>query len=358
MSRRWLFIVIGLVVFLFLLGRKKKLGMFFARPGRRQEQEKSENPLLATDRSLVTIAGGETESALRKALELMGGLENLGVRGKTVLVKPNVVSGKPQPSTTNPAVVGAVVSLLYEAGAAQVYVGDMSALITLATSSTLRHMERTGIKAAAEGAGAKVIGFEDHGWVEVPLPGARYLDRALVTEWLFKVDLVINLPVIKTHRSASYSICLKNFIGCTHLRQRPYLIDARHWEEVVAEFNLAFQPTLHIVDGTVAMVEGGPWEGTASRTGVIIASGDPVAADIVGLGIIRAAGRWEMVTGKDVWEQKQIRHALALGLGRERERIDLVAAAGDDGFRDLVRRVREETGLHEAGALPPSPADS
>jgi uncharacterized protein (DUF362 family) len=32
---------------------------------------------------------------------------------------------------------------------------------------------------------------------------------------------VINLPVIKTHRSASYSAWLKNFIGYTHFRQRP-----------------------------------------------------------------------------------------------------------------------------------------
>jgi len=357
MSRRWLFIVIGLAAFLFLLGRKNKLGMFFTRPRRKEEPGKSENPFLAGDRSRVAIAGGNVESALRTALELIGGLERLGVGGKTVLVKPNVVSGKPHPSTTNPAVVGAVVALLYEAGAEQVFVGDMSALVTLATSSTLRHMEQNGIKAAAEGAGAQVIGFEDHGWVEVPLPAARYLERALVTEWLFKVDLVVNLPVIKTHRSASYSICLKNFIGCTHLRQRPYLIDADHWEELVAEFNLAFQPALHIVDGTVAMVEGGPWEGTASPTGVIIASGDPVAADIVGLGIIQAAGRWDMVTGKDVWEQKQIRHALALGLGRDKERIDLVAAGGDEVFREMVRRVREETGLQEAGAMPLAPVE-
>lgn len=345
MTRRWLIILIAFAAFLFILGRRKSLGMFFARPERREMPQGFPNPFTAEGRSLVGMAAGETEAAVRKALDLIGGLNKLDVRGKTILVKPNVVSGKPPPVTTNPEVVEAVVKLLYDAGAGKVYVGDMSALVTLATSSTLRHMEKNGIRAAAERGGAEVVGFEEHGWVEVPLAEASYLDKALVTEWLFKVDLVVNLPVIKTHRSASYSICLKNFIGCTHLRQRPYLLDASHWEELVAEFNLAFRPALHIVDGTVAMVEGGPWEGAPSPTGLIIASGDPVAADIVGLGIIRSHERWEMVTGKEVWQQTQIRHALALGLGRGRGLITLRTDGEGERFTELAARVREQTGL-------------
>ena len=63
-----------------------------------------------------------------------------------------------------------------------------------------------------------------------------------------RAERVINLPVLKTHRSASYTICLKNFIGCTHLRQRPYLVDPSHWEEIIAEFNLAFIPRTFTVE--------------------------------------------------------------------------------------------------------------
>ena len=66
----------------------------------------------------------------------------------------------------------------------------------------------------------------------------------------------------------------------------------------MAEFNLAYRPDLNIVDATVAMIEGGPWKGTPARNGIIIASGDRVAADAVGLGLIRSFGRWRPVTGK------------------------------------------------------------
>jgi hypothetical protein len=145
-------------------------------------------------------------------------------------------------------------------------------------------------------------------------PRARYR-RKPITEWLYRADL--SSISRSSHRSASYSICLKNFIGCTHLRQRPYLIDRDHWEELVAEFNLACRPDLNIVDGTVSMIEGGPWEGTPAPTGIIIASGDRVAADIAGLGVIRSsAGEAGHGAGLGTAANPD---ALALGLGKERD---------------------------------------
>jgi uncharacterized protein (DUF362 family) len=312
--------------------------------GRRREQPITrDNPFVAGGKALVGVAGGgSAEAMVAAAVELIGGFGRLAVEGKRVLVKPNVVSGSPSPTTTSPEVVGAVVRLLYRAGAREVVVGDMSALLR---RFTLRNMGKNGIRRAAEEAGAKVVAFEEADWVEVEIPGARYVNRVLVTDWLYRADLIVNLPVIKTHRSASYSICLKNFIGCTHLSQRPYLVDADHWEELVADFNLACRPDLNIVDGTVSMIEGGPWEGTQAKTGLVIASGDRVAADVVGLGVIRSFGRWAPVTSKDVWQQRQIRHALALGLGRGKEEIELRAGSGDGRFRELMDKVRSATGL-------------
>lgn len=317
--------------------------ILFVRPIRKERPRVPIDPFTGEGKALVGVAGsGSVEDRVQEAVNLIGGFRRLNIKGKTVLVKPNVVSGSPSPTTTNPEVVAAVVRLLYREGAREVVVGDMSALFS---RSTLKNMRMNGIRQAAEGAGARVVAFEDFGWIEVPLPGARYLKKAYVSEWLYRADLIVNLPVVKTHRSASYSICLKNFIGCTHLRQRPYLVDSSHWEELVAEFNLACRPDLNIVDATVAMIGGGPWEGTPAPTGIIIASGDRVAADVVGLGLIRSFGRWNPVTGKGVWEQRQIRHALLLGLGKGKGEILLRAGEGDGRFMELIRSLRRETGL-------------
>jgi len=310
-----------------------------------------ENAFVRDGLALVGVAGGNgseesgIEKMIREAVSLIGGFQKLNIKRKKILIKPNVVSGQPNPATTNPKVVAAIVKILYDEGAEKVYVGDMSAFATL---STLRNMRRNGIKKAAEDNGAEIIVFEDYGWVEVELPRNTYVKKAYVTEWLYDVDLIVNLPVIKTHRSASYSITLKNFIGCTHLKQRPYLIDPSHWEEVVAEFNAAYAPDINIVDGTTSMVEGGPWEGTPAETNLIIASADRVAADVIGLGVIKSFGLWEAVTGKDVWDQKQIKTALGLGIGRDKEGIRLMEGGGDEKFRELMKSVRKNTGLAQA----------
>lgn len=258
------------------------------------------------------VHGDDVELMVREAITMIGGLERIDVRDKTVLVKPNVVSGRPSPATTNPDVVRAIVKLLKEAGTKKIYVGDMSALLTLPTK---KNMESTGILKAAEAGGAEPLFFEDHGWVKVDLPQAKYIQEAYVSEWIYKVDRVINLPVIKTHRSATYTITLKNFIGATHGRQRPYLIDPTYWEEIIAEFNLAYHPHLNLVDGTSVMSSGGPWSGNEEKAGLILASGDRVAADIIGLSLIKYYGKAKEVAGKGVWEQRQIKRAVELGLG-------------------------------------------
>lgn len=343
LSRRLFLTLSTAIAALFTFRRSVGAELIFVRPLRKERPRIPADQFTADGKSLVGVAGsGSVEQRVREAVDLIGGFGKLNLKGKTVLVKPNVVSGSKSPVTTSPEVVAAVVRLLYREGAREVVVGDMSALLSRAT---LKNMKSCGIRQAAEAAGAKVVAFEDSGWIEVPLPGTSYVKKAFVTEWIYRADVVVNLPVVKTHRSASYSICLKNFIGCTHLKQRPYLVDREHWEELVAEYNAAYRPHLNIVDATVAMIEGGPWEGTPAAAGIVIASGDRVAADAVGLGLIRSYNKWEPVSGKGVWEQRQIRHALKLRFGKGREDTKLVAGKGDEKFTQLVGAVRRQVGL-------------
>ncbi|MCL7487020.1 MAG: DUF362 domain-containing protein [Desulfobulbaceae bacterium] len=324
---------------------RHSIKVFLSGATRKAEPAVGGNPFRAYGNSLVAAVGGrEVKAMVEQAVSLIGGLEPLEIKGKSVLVKPNVVGGRRHPTTTNPEVVRAVVELLYEAGASTVYVGDMSALIR---GGTAKNMERTGIAAAARQAGAGTLFFEDHAWVRVEING-RYLREVEVTEWFFKVDRVINLPVIKTHRYAGYSICLKNFVGATHFSQRPYLVDLKHWEEVVAELNLAFRPDLNIVDGTRTMVEGGPWEGKTRETNLILAGGDRLACDVVGLGIIKSFGQWPPLASVSPWQMRQVKRAVEIGLGaRGSDAMALRTASldNDSAFASLMDTVRTIIGL-------------
>ncbi|MBI5096918.1 MAG: hypothetical protein HZB32_04665 [Nitrospirae bacterium] len=87
------------------------------------------------------------------------------------------------------------------------------------------------------------------------------------------------------------------------------------------------------------MREGDPWKGTPANTNLIIASGDRVGADAVGLGIIKSFGKWPMITEKDIWEQRQIKRAIELGVGAKKEDLKLVVGKGSGEFRRLMETV-------------------
>jgi uncharacterized protein (DUF362 family) len=124
------------------------------------------------------------------------------------------------------------------------------------------------------------------------------------------------------------------------------------WQAAVAELNAAVRPHLYVVDGLQSLVQGGPWAGEAVPTQVIIASGDPIATDVVALGLIKGFGRWDLVSDKDVWQQVQIQRGIALGLGaRGPQDIRLLTAdltGSDRAFAALVSDIRRHTGLSRA----------
>ena len=49
--------------------------------------------------------------------------------------------------------------------------------------------------------------------------------------------------------------------------------------------------------------------------GVVLASGDRIAADVIGLSLIKHYGKSKEIATKDLWEQRQIKRAVELGLG-------------------------------------------
>ncbi len=305
------------------------------------------NPFRAGGRSLVAVVrGDDVPRAVQRAVDLIGGLGKLQVRGARTLVKPNVVWGEPPPATTDPRVVKALATLVREAGAAPVAVGDMSALTSLPTRP---HLEKTGMAAAARESGAEVLAFEEGEWVAVQPRGVEYATTVFVARAAHAADRLISVPAIKTHRSASFSCALKNTVGCVHGKNKPWMYGSEGWEPAVAELNAAVRPHLYVVDGLRTMVRGGPYSGDAAQTGVILASGDPIATDAVALGILKHFGRWDMVDSKGVWDQVQIRRAIALGLGaRGPHEVELVAedlTGGDTQFARLLEAVRRHAGL-------------
>ncbi len=309
-------IIIGLAVLIaavMLRGRHVLRQLIFKPGGESRPPQPFDDPFVEEGKALVVlVTGAGPDELVRQSLELLGAARRLDLKGKRVLVKPNVVTGSPAPTTTSPEIVRAVCLWLKEQGASVVWVGDMSALMSLGTPFS---MWRSGIKRAAEEAGAIPVCFEEHEWLPVELPGANILREVHVSKFILEADAVINIPVMKTHKWASYSACLKNFIGATHARYRPYNIDSSRWEEIIAELNLAYRPVLNLVDATKVMYAGGPWRGDSADVGMVIAGGDRVACDALAVAFMKTYNAFPKLDARGVWEQTQIKRAAALGVG-------------------------------------------
>jgi uncharacterized protein (DUF362 family) len=328
---------------------RKMLGQMLFRPKARPVQAPSVagNPFRSGSQSLVALVHGDDVARMvHHAIDLIGGLEPLQLGGMHVLLKPNVVGGEAPPITTDPRVVQALGHLVQQQSPAALAVGEMSAVMALPTR---RHLEHTGMVQAAHAVGAEVLAFDEGEWVEVRPAGVEYTKTVYVAKGAHEAQRLISVPVIKTHRHASFSCALKNTVGCVHGKNKPWMYGAG-WEAAVAELNTAIRPHLYVVDGLQSLVRGGPWAGEAAPTRVILASGDPIATDVVALGLIKAFGRWDMVTTKGVWEQVQIQRAMALGLGahgpHEIELRTADLAAGEGSFASLVADIRRHVGLH------------
>ena len=338
-----LFYIIGVSIYIFLKLRWGDLfKLLLTKPKTKNiNHNSSQNVYKEADKTIVSIVhGGDTYEMLREGLELLGGLKRLDIKGKSVLIKPNIVNRYPSPSNTNPLVIKHLIKILHESGVSKIFVGDMSAIFALPTK---KNAVKSGIWEAIHEEDMTFVPFEEYGWVEVDIPDGRFVKKAIVSKFIYNVDRVINVPVIKTHSYANYTISLKNFIGATHPQQRPYFIAPDFWDEVIAELNVAYTPHLNILDGTKIFIKGGPTRGTITTPNLIIAAGDRIAADVVGLSVIRAFGGWQRLKTMNIWEQRQIKRALELHLGvsnpSELKIVSKCLGAGKTDFDKLMEKI-------------------
>jgi uncharacterized protein (DUF362 family)/Pyruvate/2-oxoacid:ferredoxin oxidoreductase delta subunit len=226
----------------------------------------------------------KVKSAIKEALSLIGGLESIIAPGNRVLLKPNVLAIRPPEDavTTHPAVVSAMCELIREVGGIPI-IGDGSGVVR-PDVSTAEAFRASGIEAAASSCGAELINFETSGYTEVSVPAARQFPRLYIAKAVLEADVVISLPKLKTHELTLYTGALKNFFGAVphKIRKQAHALEDRdRFGEAIVDIYSIVKPHLAVMDGVVGMEGNGPANGTPINSGLILASYDCVALDMV-----------------------------------------------------------------------------
>jgi uncharacterized protein (DUF362 family) len=208
-------------------------------------------------------------------------VEQLGdVRGKSIVLKPNLVEFEPESCiNTNPMVVHAAYEAFRAMGARSVQIAEGPG-----------HRRNTLDLADAAGYFATVPGFEDS-FVDLNLdevtrvrPDKQFsrIRKLYLPNTALKADLLVSIPKMKTHHWAGATLSMKNLFGTVPSGIYGWPKNVLHWagiDESIADLHSAFPRQFAIVDGIIGMEGNGPIQGTPKHVGVLVAGSDPAGVD-------------------------------------------------------------------------------
>ena len=235
-------------------------------------------------RPTVVVAHGA--GAYDNATTALRSLDLSPVRGKRVLLKPNVgrVGVPGSGITTHPDVVAAAIDVFRDAGA-EVAVGE-SPIVGVRMRDAF---EAAGMTSIAGPRDCLLIDMDRRRFVEIPVPGGRVIHSLKACPEVLEFDFVVSVPVMKMHMHTGVSLAVKNMKGCLWRKSKVQLhalppVEGSHEKPIdiaLADLASVLRPSLAIIDGTVGMEGLGPSAGQAKPMDVVVVSSDAFAADAV-----------------------------------------------------------------------------
>ncbi len=220
----------------------------------------------------------DAEAAVKKALDLIGGVDDVIKKDEKLLLKPNFLAKCPpeKACTTHPAVFSGVAKYLLEKGYSSLSYGDSPG-----HGDTAAIARECGVMEAAQNLGIPLADFT--GGKATPFEDGKVAKEFVIANAVLECDGIINICKMKSHMLERITGAQKNIFGCvfglnkgaSHVKYP----NATAFAKMLADLNLMLKPRLHIMDAVVAMEGNGPQSGTPKKMGLILASTDSIALD-------------------------------------------------------------------------------
>jgi uncharacterized protein (DUF362 family) len=233
----------------------------------------------ALDLPDVAVTSGDVvEKNLRAAIALLGGMERFVQKGGKVVLKPNVLTGRPPEyaTTTSPELMTAVIMMCWEAGAKEVVVFDNP------TSSHRAAFEVSGLAKAVSAADGKLVYLNSRDYQEFDVPDGKVLTKWEFVAEALETDTLINLALPKHHSVAGATMTMKNLMGIMGGRRGTIHAD---FAQKIVDVNTLVKPTLAILDGYRVLFRHGPTGGSLDDVRLaktLVAGANPVSVDSYG----------------------------------------------------------------------------
>lgn len=221
----------------------------------------------------------------RLAATIRDGLLSVGIspaemRGRRVLLKPNMVEPSPDAPhmTTHPAIVAAVAEV-FRRWKANVTIGE--------APGHLRDTEQALIDSGigdvlkADRLRFADLNYEEVSWVPNRARQSR-LDGFFFPHSVLAADLIVSLPKLKTHHWVGVTSSLKNMYGTLPGIKYGWPKNVLHFagiHKTVVDINSSLPRTITVVDAIECMEGDGPIMGSPKSLGMILVGANCTAVD-------------------------------------------------------------------------------
>ena len=295
--------------------------------------------IVMANRSMKTkvslIKTSDRAAGIKRAIDILG---INPVRGKNVLLKPNFNTADPFPASTHNDTLTHLILHLKEMGAKNITIGERSG--PPHTSDVLKEKV---IYELCKKLDVGLINFEELSkseWVRIKPENSHWRNGFDMAKPIIDSECIVTTCCLKTHGYGGvFTMSLKLSVGITNKKNMNELhTSILSMRKMIAEINLAYSPSLILMDGIEAFVDGGPMSGTKKRGDVIVAGTDRIAIDAVGIAILKDLGSNKSIMEKKIFEQEQIARAVELGLGISKPE-DIEILTDDDESKKYAERL-------------------
>jgi uncharacterized protein (DUF362 family) len=236
---------------------------------------------------LVSISG--KQGALENVKSVLAAIDLEPVRGKKILLKPNLgrAARPEQGYNTHPQALAGVIEMMRDAGASKIVIGE-SPLVGIDTMEAFR---KGGITEMAERYGIELMDMDVYPPVKKIIENGRVLESTKVCSPIYDFDFIVSVPVAKTHMHTGVTLGIKNMKGCLYRHEKvryhqlEYLNEEfpeKTLDSAISDLATILLPDLTVIDGYIGMEGLGPSGGEAIRSDFAVASWHPLGADIYG----------------------------------------------------------------------------
>ena len=226
---------------------------------------------VAVEKVPETQTDGEIKKGLQNLIHKLGGLSRFVKPGRTVVIKPNVVSdhglrdGEYKGGIiTDIRVVRALTEILLPV-AGKVIIAEGSSINRSETSKMFAHygydrlvdLDRNKVS---------LVDLNKDQMVEKAIPGGKRMTSRKIPLALEKADVIISVPVLKIHFAAVVSLAIKHLQGAVPPLEKYMTHFFGLWQNLVNIHHLV-KPKLTIIDGLIGQEDFGPVSGNAQEDG-------------------------------------------------------------------------------------------